>query len=86
MSNWRYECALNQVIAQMSEQFDLTRLEESVPVEVRRALSEEVKKALPLVRFAPTIMDARSIAEMNRILENVFDTADAELVWCGFVI
>ena len=81
--NWRHKIELNAVLAKTSEDFDLERVEEDCPEEVKKLLSEEVKKAWPLARFAPKIMNAKSIAEVNRILENVYNEADRRAVWCG---
>jgi hypothetical protein len=83
MSNWRYKIELNGVIERVSEDFDLTRVEEPCPEEVRDALAAECEKAQPLYRFGQQFRDAKSIAEVNRILDSVFTVADEKLVWCG---
>lgn len=83
MTNWRYRIKLNEVIERVSEDFDLTRVEEPCPEEVRNALAEECEKAQPLYSFGQRLRDAGSIAEVNRILDTVFDVADQKLVWCG---
>lgn len=81
---WRYEINLNVVLSELGEEFDLSRHEEFCPEEVRELLAKECEKARPLRRFATPIRDAQSIAEVNRILENVYDVADIQGVWCGF--
>lgn len=83
MANWRHKIELNQAINKVSEEYDLTRLEEPCPVEVRDALAVECEKVFPLRRFGKKFRDAKSIAEVNRILDDVFDVADKKLVWCG---
>lgn len=84
MAAWRHKIELNKVIREASEKHDLSRFEEPCPEEVKIALAEEVKKAWPLQRFAGYITERKSIAELNRILENLFNAADREKVWCGF--
>jgi hypothetical protein len=81
--NWRFKIELNQVINTMSDKYDLSCVEEKCPKEVKEALANEVKKAWPLARFADRILKAKSIAAVNRILENVFNEADYQKVWCG---
>jgi len=83
MANWQHRIELNQVINQVSEDHDLTRLEEPCPEEVREAIAAECEKAAPLRHFGKKIRGAKSIAEVNRILTNVYSVADRELVWCG---
>lgn len=82
--NWRYKIELNKVLADMGDQFDLSCVEKRCPKAVKEALAKEVEKAAPLRRFASTILSAKSIAEVERILENVFNEADRSAVWCGF--
>jgi hypothetical protein len=81
--NWRYKIELNKALTEMSEKYDLERHEEPCPKEVKEALASEIKKAWPLQRFCQKILDAKSIAQVNRILENVWNAADTERVWCG---
>ena len=86
MAAWRYRIQLNEVIAWATSEFDLSEVEKECPDQVKNKIAEELRKAFPLQRFASKILQAKSIAEVNRILEKVFDTADSELVWCGFAI
>ena len=83
MANWRFNISLNKVLNQCNEDFDLSRHEEDCPEEVKEALAAEVAKAWPLARFSQKIRACKSIAELNRILEVVWDAADTERVWCG---
>lgn len=83
MANWQHKIELNQIIQQVSEDFDLSRLEEPCPEQARNALATEIEKAPPLTHFGPKIRDAKSIAEVNRLLEAIFSAADHNLVWCG---
>lgn len=84
MAAWRYKIELNPLIQTLSEQYDLTNHEEPCPDEVREQLALEVEKAWPLNMYGKKLRKAKSIAELNRILNNVFDRADLEMVWCGF--
>jgi hypothetical protein len=70
MANWRYKIELNKVLTEMSEKHDLERHEEPCLKEVKEALANEIGKAWPLKRFCEKILKAKSIAEVNRILEN----------------
>ncbi|MFY4731208.1 hypothetical protein [Nitrospira sp. BLG_2] len=81
--NWRHKIELNQVINQMTDKYDLSRFEKRCPTEVKETLATEVAKAPPLARFADLIRKAKTIAAVNRILENVFNEADYHKVWCG---
>lgn len=83
MGAWRHKIELNKVVYDLNEKYDLSRFEEPCPEEVKTALAEEVKKAWPLQRFAGYITECQSIAELNRILENLYNAADRERVWCG---
>ncbi len=83
MAAWRYKIELNKVLTEMSEKHDLECHEEPCPKEVKEALAKELEKAWPLKRFCQKILDAKSIAQVNRILENVWNAADTERVWCG---
>lgn len=83
MANWLYKIELNKVLSEMSEKHGLEREEEPCPAEVTEAIATELSKAFPLMRFAPKVKAAQSIAEVNRILARVFDEADKSKVWCG---
>lgn len=82
--NWRETIELNPVISEMSEKYDLDHVENDCPEEVKEKLAGEVEKSWTLKRFAPKLLKAKSIAEVNRILGNVFNEADRSKVWCGF--
>lgn len=83
MANWRYRIELNAALAKANDEFDLSRHEEKCPESVLIAVASEIEKALPLARFGKKIRKAKSIAEFNRILSNIYDEADRSLVWCG---
>lgn len=84
MSKWIEHIELNQVINKCDSQYDLSRLEESVPNEVKELIATELEKSKYLYVFANKIREAKSIAESNRVLQKVFDHADRWRVWCGF--
>ena len=81
--NWKYKCELNQVITKANDEYDLSKLEDPCPQEVLELFALEVEKAPPLKEFGNVLRGAKTLAETNHILENVFDTADAKAVWCG---
>lgn len=83
MVAWRYHIELNKVLDELNEQFDLSRYEEDCPSEVKEAIVKEISKAMPLKRFVPTLRDSLSIAEVNRVIQCIYDEADRSLVWCG---
>lgn len=80
---WLYKIELNNVIKTVCADFDLSKEEEDCPVEVKRLLTDELNKAPPLQIFSSSISQAKSIAEVNRILDQVYDEADRYKVWCG---
>ena len=83
MAQWIEKIELNGVLGKAGEKFDLSRAEEDCPDEVKNDLAAEVAKSIWLSRFSGRLRGARSIAEVNRILEQVFDEADRHRVWCG---
>ena len=83
MTNWREGIELNAAIAESSERFDLSRHEEPMPTEAAERLACAVESSVWLQRFGRQIREAKSIAEVNRILASVFNEADKKLVWCG---
>ena len=85
MANWKYKIELGRVMDEMCDKHDLSRFEEELPQEVKDAISAELAKAPPLARFAKRIKGAKSIAEGNRILNDMFDVADEKRVWTGGV-
>ena len=80
---WRYEIDLAGVLLKCAEQYDLERVEEDCPEEVKEMIATELEKAWPLKRFATAIRKCKSIAALNRTLENVYIEADFSRVWCG---
>jgi hypothetical protein len=83
MTNWRYSIDLNSVLASASERHDMSKYERKCPKTVKMQIAAELRKAPPLQHFAKQIEDAESIAEVNRIIDEVYDAADANLIWCG---
>lgn len=83
MSVWKYKIELNQVLRDMSNTFDLTCVEEPCPKSVKRAIAKELEKVPGLVPLSKKAMRVKSIAAMNRLLEEIFDAADRQLVWLG---
>lgn len=83
MVNWRYRIELAEILQKCSKDHDLSHYEEECPKDVKEAIAAEISKALPLSRLAPRVMESKTIAELNRVLQLVYDVADAELVWCG---
>ena len=80
---WRYKIDLAGVLQQCADKYDLTRVEEPCPDEVKQLIVTEIAKAPPLKRFVRSIQTAKAIAELNRVLEKIYDAADFERVWCG---
>jgi len=68
----------------MSEKYDLSEHEKECPKEVKDVLITEIERAEPLKFFVGSIRRSKSIAELNRVINRIFDTADKELVWTGF--
>jgi hypothetical protein len=83
MANWQHKIELNQILKQASENHDLSREEEDCPAEVKTAIAAEVEKAAPLAHFGKLIRNAKSIAKVNRLLQQVYNEADYSKVWCG---
>lgn len=83
MANWQEKLELNTILSDLSDKYDLERLEEPVPEEVKTAIATELKKSRWLVQYASKIENSKSIAETNRVLEKVYDAADRHLVWLG---
>jgi len=83
MTNWHEKINLHDVLSTVNANYDLSRVEEKCPAEVKAALAAEIKKSKTLSPLADKIIKAKTIAGVNRVLVTVFDTADRELVWCG---
>lgn len=83
MANWRWTIDLKGILNKAADEHDLEKVELPCPDPVRNALAEEVSKAPPLRRFAGAIRAAETIAEVNRILNRVYEEADYAKVWCG---
>lgn len=83
MANWLHKIELLKAIGAANDAHDLSRAEEPCPVEVIESFAAEVVKAPPLARFAEKFRACKSIAAVNRTLEQVFNAADASRVWCG---
>jgi hypothetical protein len=64
-------------------QHDLSRIEEDCPAELKEAIATEIAKALPLVKFVEVVRRRKSIADLTRLMEAIYDEADATSVWCG---
>lgn len=83
MADWRHHINLRTVIDDCCEEYNLECVEEDCPEAVKEAIATEIEKAWPIQHFGPRIRDCVSIAEVNRVLNAVFNEADAKLVWCG---
>lgn len=83
MANWKQKINLNQILEQLSEEFDLSEVERPCPTVVKNKIANEVERVTVLKPFGKQIRKSRSIAAVNRILEQVFQVADENLVWCG---
>lgn len=81
---WESSIELNAVLSEVNDEFDLSRHEEDCPTEVKERIAAEVRKSPQLEYLADDLLECESIAEFNRMLNCVFDEADAERVWCGF--
>ena len=82
--NWREKIELNAVLDKCNEKYDLSCVELNAPEEVKEWISQEIRKSIWLNRHITPIKNAKTIAELNRILERVFNDADQYKVWCGF--
>jgi hypothetical protein len=80
---WRYKIDLANVLIECAEKHDMSRVEEDCPEEVKEMIIQEISKASPLKRFAKPIQDCKSIAALNRVLEQIYDESDFSRVWCG---
>ena len=80
---WRYRTDLANVLVNAAEKYDLSRFEEDCPEEVKEMIAAEIAKAFPLKRFVAPIKACKSIAELNRLLDKIYDAADLNRVWCG---
>lgn len=83
MANWRYKITLNQTLSNLADEYDLKCVEEDCPQPVKEAIIKELLKANPLVGFVGQIRASKSIAAVNRVLEQVYNEADRNLIWCG---
>ena len=83
MANWKEQIKLNAVLRQAGEEHDLSRHEEDAPESVKESIASEIEKAASLREFAPSVRRSKSIAELNRVIRCIYDTADERLVWCG---
>ena len=79
MSRWQYKIDLGSILAE----FDLSRGEEDCPAELKEAIAAELAKAPPLVKFVELVKRRKTIADLIRLLEGIYDEADATGVWCG---
>ncbi len=86
MANWQENIDLNGVLAKVGDEFDLSCVEKKCPKPVKDAIVAEIGKSSRLRNYGPLIQRARSIAEVNRILERVYNEADRIGVWCGMGI
>lgn len=83
MANWKEKIELAEVLRKVSDENDLSEVERVCPKVVKDALCKEITKSSRLKHFVPRIRSARSIAAVNRVIEQVYNTADVEKVWCG---
>ncbi len=82
--HWKHKINLNGVISEMNEKYDLSCHEKKCPKEVKAAIAAEIAKAPPLVQFVNGVKACKTIAELNRKLQFIWDEADSARVWCGF--
>lgn len=80
---WKETINIHGVLDNANAKHDLSRVEEPCPGNVKEELAREVEKSTALKTFAPRIRNAKSIAAVNRVLNKVFNAADANLVWVG---
>lgn len=81
--NWRYKLNLGEVISECDEKFDLSKHEEAVPEEVKTRISDCLSSSNILNAWASKVRHSRSIAELNRILDEIYDIADRQKIWLG---
>ncbi len=83
MKEWKHKICLNKAIEANNEEFDLSRFEDDAPEVAKDRIAAELSKAQPLAHFAPLVRAAKSVAELNRLLNRIYDRADECSVWCG---
>lgn len=83
MPQWIEKIELGEVLRKVNEEFDLSRVEERCPVPVKKQLIAVIEKSSKLRHFADAIHKARSIAALNRLIEEIYNEADRVRVWCG---
>jgi len=81
--NWIRKIDLAGVLRRAEESHDLSCVEERCPEDVAVAIAHELHGEPVLSRYADKVLRASSIAEVNRILEQVYEAADRHRVWCG---
>ena len=80
---WDYRINLNGVISKMNDKYDLECFEKPCPDEVKTAIAAEIAQAPPLAGWKDDVLQCKTIAELNRLLERILDRADDYRVWCG---
>lgn len=80
---WLHKIDLHEVLRKADDEFDLSRHEEECPHDVKIMLAKEIRKAPPIASYAQKILNSKSIAGVNRILERLYNEADQKRVWCG---
>lgn len=80
---WNYRIDLNGVVQQLNEELDWKDQEAVCPAVAKERICEEIKKAPPLTGLCGRVMEAESVADLNRVLELIYELADQQRVWCG---
>lgn len=79
MANWKYEIDIKTILNKGDELED----SDPVPQALKEELAAELRKAPPLFHLARRMEGVRTVAGLNRVLEEVYDLADYKRVWLG---
>lgn len=79
---WRGECAVNEELTKLNCEFDLEP-DMACPTEAKERMAKVLEACVPLRKFAANIRAADTVSRFNRVLEAIFDEADAKRIWCG---
>lgn len=84
MAYWKHRIDLIKVINNMDDKYDLKDDDTDCPDEVKKAIVDELIK-VPVVfdLYLPMVIDAVTVKDLNVVLDDIYDQADNERVWCG---
>ena len=79
MSQWVEKIDIRGILKEYEPQDD----DEEAPDDVKERLAAEVRKSRHLAYMADRFTDCYSIADIDDVLEEVYQVADARRVWTG---